>query len=98
MVVGEGWVQCGVKLYPYGDGGRVLLLVPVLSLFLLRKILLVVDWGRAAVNSDCRVNGRYMGDFLARTQKNLKSPSPGSAYLIPKIGSPSPGWASNGLK
>ena len=90
VVAGEESVRYEVKLCPHGWGGRVLLLVLARNQFLrLRKLLLVADWGRAVVNPGHRGNGRYMGDFLARTPKNLKSPSPGLAYLIPETGSSS---------
>ena len=97
MFADEEWVRCKVKLCSYEWGGRVLFLVLARSRFLrLRKLLFAVDLGRVAVNSGHRGNKRYTGDFRARTRKNLKSPSPESMYLTPRIGLLSSEWLRSG--
>lgn len=47
--------------------------------------LFAVGWDGAAENPGHRRHKRCMGDFLARTQRSLKNPSPETAYLTPKI-------------
>lgn len=85
MVAGEEWVRYAVKLCPREEDNDVLLPSLARSRGLrLRGPLLVADWGRTVGNSGHRGNERYMGDFLAQSQKNPKSPSPELAYLTPR--------------